>query len=200
MQYTLLKKTMTLSHVWRVIISTFSQIFKMKIRLWSQVGKTIPWIVCLLGLLSYDATAGELPQHCKLMGIKSDKLELKTGGNQLVFIHNISDVDMFLSFVPEADPGAQAGWTSRINQNKWSAISLNKDHLSFECVEVKPGHEQQISCQGVLSVCQIKPEDLPKNITGSFWVSENNNLTKVLQTVSSRGFQLPNNTDEAGDL
>lgn len=140
----------------------------------------------------------DLPKSCNLVGITSDNLTLKGQKERLVFIHNISETDLYLSHISNDDPGAQAGWTSRINKNKWSVLKLDKTELSFQCVEYRPGHEQQTSCQNKLSVCQIIPAEKPTNDSGNYWVAENLTLSKLLQAVSSRGFQLNSNNDDVG--
>ncbi|WP_367608054.1 hypothetical protein [Legionella sp. W05-934-2] len=153
----------------------------------------------LLAMLTLTQVyAIELPKNCHLVGIKSENLKLKTEKDRVILIHNISDSDIYLSHVSSNDPGAQAGWTSRVDKNKWSALKLGKMEIRFQCVEVKPGHEQQISCQNILSVCRVAPIEQPKNGNGSYWVTENQTLSNMLEAVSSRGFQLTADDEDNG--
>lgn len=158
--------------------------------------KTFYIATALLFIL--NAYAMELPQNCHLVSIKSENMNLKGQKERLIFIHNMSKMDLYLSHISKDDPGVQAGWTSRINKNKWNVLKLGKKEMTFQCVEFKPGHEQQISCQNILSVCQIVPAEKPVNDKGNYWVAENQSLSKILETVSSRGFQLISNDEKDG--
>lgn len=149
-------------------------------------------------LLIFKGYATALPKNCDLLGVQADNLLLKGKTVRLVFIHNISGTDLYLTHVPvdkSEDAGMQAGWTSRINKNKWNVIKIGKKPLKFQCVEYRPGHEQLVSCQNNISVCHIGVSEYPDKDSGDYWVAENQSLSNALQTVSSRGFQLTKNKE-----
>ncbi len=146
--------------------------------------------------------ASSLPENCNLIGIKTKQLVLKGKKERLVFIHNISNMDVYLTRISVDDPGAQAGWTTRINKQRWSVVKLDEASLVFQCIEYRPGHEQLTSCQNIIYACQLEPQEKPINDVGSYWVAENMSLSSALQKVGSRGFQLIKHKSkkESGDL
>ena len=70
---------------------------------------------------------------------------------------------------------ANAGWSSFLTPQHWSAISLSeKKAFNLSCEMIHPGKVEQLNCAHSLSVC------VPKQVTFSvpmknknFWVAEN---------------------------
>src|ERR1700758_2567039 len=126
---------------------------------------------CLL-LLSSALMAAEsiLPKGCQAVKVQGNSVTVEAEKNSLVFIHNLTEVDLWIVH-PVDDPGASAGWTSRLQANKWSALSLEKGPFVLNCIESRPGHEQQIPCEEAIAVCSWKKVKFPENIKGTFWVA-----------------------------
>jgi hypothetical protein len=108
----------------------------------------------------------------------------------LVMIHNLSKSDLWITH-PVSDPSAAAGWSSRLKSDNWSALALDKNDFELSCVESKPGHEQQVPCQSVLSVCRWSAVQMSAKETGTFWAGENMVLSELLSHLGGRGFKIP---------
>ncbi len=71
-------------------------------------------------------------------------------------------------------------------------MALGTKPFDLNCIESKPGHEQQISCVNVLTACQWSNVKHPDN-SGTFWAAEDMSLKAILAELGSRGFILPDN-------
>lgn len=148
----------------------------------------------MLGVLliaSWGAQADSLfPYECKPMTVSTGTVKLPEGAPGLVMIHNVSDVDLWITH-PISDPSASAGWSSRLQTNRWTAFAQGDKAFELSCIESKPGHEQQVPCSGVLALCQwlnIKTTD--KQPT-PYWAGENMSLPELLGHLGQRGYALP---------
>lgn len=148
--------------------------------------------VCYLFLLSSYAIAGEstLPKGCQAVTVQGDIVTVQAKKNSLVFIHNLSSADLWITH-PVEDAGASAGWTSRVQSENWSALALEKGSFVLNCIESRPGHEQQIPCEGAIAVCAWKRAKFPSNAQGNFWASEDMSLSGLIAAVGARGFVIP---------
>lgn len=132
-----------------------------------------------------------LPKGCQAIPVQGESVTLKAKKNKLVFIHNISNLDLWITH-PVTDPGASAGWTSRLQAGKWSALVVDKPTFILNCIESRPGHEQQVPCEGVIAVCKWKGVKIPASAQGNtFWVAEDLSLDGLTAAVGGRGFVLP---------
>jgi hypothetical protein len=151
-------------------------------------------ILAALGvlLLSSSVMAAEstLPVGCQAVKVQGDVVTVEAKKNSLVFIHNLTSADLWITH-PVADPGASAGWTSRIKGEQWSALSLDKGPFVLNCIESRPGHEQQVPCEGAIAVCQWKKAKFPENAQGTFWAAEDMSLSALTAAVGARGYVLP---------
>lgn len=149
-------------------------------------------IACGLLLLSNSIMAIEstLPVGCQAVKVQGDAVTVNSEKKSLVFIHNLTSVDLWITH-PVDDPGANAGWTSRLQSEKWSALSLEKGPFILNCIESRPGHEQQIPCEGAIAVCQWSKVKFPENAQGTFWASEDKSLDALTAAVGARGYVLP---------
>ncbi len=146
------------------------------------------FLLCINVLV--NAETNNLPSSCKSLPIKGTSAMLTAKKPVLVMIHNSTKTDIWLTH-PVSDPGASAGWSSRLQADNWSALALDKDSFELSCIESKPGHEQQVPCNSVISLCKWSSVSLPSKEKGSYWAGENLNLTKLISHLSGRGFKLP---------
>ena len=145
---------------------------------------------CFLLLSSYVFAESTLPVGCQAVAVQGEAVTLKSKKSKLVFIHNISNSDVWITH-PVTEPGASAGWTSRLQSGNWSALAVNKPSFILNCIESKPGHEQQVPCEGAIAVCQWSGVKIPSNDQGTFWAGEDQSLAALTAAVGARGFVLP---------
>ncbi|MBA2656807.1 MAG: hypothetical protein H0U70_07445 [Tatlockia sp.] len=131
----------------------------------------------------------KLPSSCKAVEMNEAAFILSTEKPTLVMISNLSKVDLWLTH-PSSDSGASAGWSSRLEAGNWSALALEEKSFEINCIESKPGHEQQIPCAKAISACKWPMVKSDKE-KGSFWAGENMNLPALISHLEGRGFKLP---------
>lgn len=155
-------------------------------------------VLCLL-LLSLNSYSVEPPPSgCKTIHFSGSTVVLSKESPSLVLLHNLSDVDLWVTH-PIIDPGASAGWSSRLEPKHWSALALNNKTFELGCIESKPGHEQQISCAGVLAICRwegMTDASLAQK-EQVFWAVENMPLPDLLESLNQRGFKKGDSIDES---
>lgn len=153
--------------------------------------KIVLWICTLL--LSLPAIAANvLPKGCTPIAVQQDTVTIKNKKPRLVFIHNTTENDLWITH-QVVDSGANAGWSSRLQANKWSALVVAKGPFAIECIESKPGHEQQIPCPGAIVMCQWKKSKMPKDHKGDYWAAEDMTLRALMAAIGDKGFKIPNN-------
>ncbi|GGI87203.1 hypothetical protein [Legionella impletisoli] len=150
------------------------------------------FVPLLLGVVAFHAQAEEtLPFGCKPVAVTEETVKLKASKSALVMIHNWSTSDLWITH-PVSDPGASAGWSSRLQAGNWSALALTEKEFELSCIESKPGHEQQIPCSGVLSVCKYTNIAWPLKSDGStYWAGEDQSLNALKSYIGRRGFVIP---------
>ncbi len=148
-------------------------------------------LILLSGLLLSAAVSAEsvLPSGCQAIAVQGESLTLQAKKNKIIFIHNITQHDLWITH-PASDQGASAGWSSRLQSSNWSALALDKGPFELSCIESRPGHEQQIPCEGAIEVCQWDKVKFPENSKGTFWASEDMSLSALTATIGGRGFIL----------
>lgn len=145
----------------------------------------------LLLLLTVEARADEgFPPSCQPIAVQSDSLVLKATKPMVVLFHNLSGSDLWITH-PVSDPGASAGWSSRLQVGNWSALTLDKPSFELSCIESKPGHEQQVPCAGMIGVCEWRGMKIPEKLTGTFWAGEDMPLKGLIADIGGRGFVMP---------
>jgi hypothetical protein len=146
---------------------------------------------CLVLLSVYALAEPTLPTGCQPVAVRGEAVTLKSKKAKLVFIHNISKTDMWLTH-PVIDSGASAGWTSRLQSGNWSALVVDKPPFALTCIESRPGHEQQLPCEGAIAVCQWLSVKIPNNLqNGTFWAAEDKSLDALTAAIGGRGLILP---------
>ncbi len=131
-----------------------------------------------------------LPAGCQPVAVQGESVTLKSKNSKLVFIHNLTTSDLWITH-PVTNAGASAGWTSRLQGGNWSALALDKPPFILTCIESKPGHEQQVPCEGAIAVCQWSNVKTPANAQGTFWAAEDMSLPALKAAIGGRGFTLP---------
>lgn len=148
-------------------------------------------LLLVMGLMNGQVFAEDnRPSSCQPQAVQGDSVTLSTKKAVLVMIHNLSQTDLWITH-PVTEASANAGWTSRLQANQWSALVLDKESFELTCIESKPGHEQQIPCVGVIAVCQWPTVTIPEQQTGTYWAGENMDLPDLTTHLGSRGFVLP---------
>ncbi len=130
-----------------------------------------------------------MPKGCLPLSIKTESAWLKTKKPMLFLMMNNGDNDLWLVH-PVDDPGASAGWTSKIEPRHWSAILINKD-FELNCIESLPGHEQHISCEQVLALCSYPSLKINPSLMGNAWMAENLPIRALITELGQRGLQVP---------
>lgn len=174
----------------------------------NQRGRLLTLLFCAMSALLYimpgsalATTDNILPTGCTPITISSESANLPLKKKPvLILIHNLTQTDLWLTH-PVTEPSASAGWNSRIEKSKWSAFlldspSLHGSSFEFQCVESKPGHEQQISCAEAISLCRLSVKMPPQKDLGSFWAGENLSLKELMAHLGRRGFELLDNNLE----
>jgi hypothetical protein len=145
-------------------------------------------LLCMLSSLSY-AEEG-FPKGCQPVSVLDTPLILKTTKPPvLALVHNLSNSEVWVTH-PVADPGASAGWSSKLQGGNWSAMALQNDTFELNCIESRPGHEQQVPCAGVLAICLWQATKMPAG-EGTYWAGEDMSLAALTAHLGGRGFVLP---------
>ncbi len=131
-----------------------------------------------------------LPVGCEPIAVQGESVTLKSKNNKLIFIHNLTSSDLWITH-PVTNPGASGGWTTRLQSDNWSALAVDKPPFELNCIESRPGHEQQVPCEGSIAVCQWKGVKTPKGDQGTFWVAEDMSLSALTAAIGARGFIVP---------
>lgn len=150
--------------------------------------KVLISLCCLVSAaVSAQAT---LPSGCQPIVVQGEAVSIKANKAKLIFINNLAKTDLWITH-PVDEPSASAGWTTRLQSGNWSALTVNKGPFVLNCIESKPGHEQQIPCEGAITVCQWNKMKMPASAQSTFWVAEDKTLAELITAVGGRGFVIP---------
>jgi hypothetical protein len=132
-----------------------------------------------------------LPTGCVALVIKNDIVSLSKDKNKFLFIHNLSQDNIWLVSQIENN-NLQSVLSSKMDAGSWSALILNQESkdIKFSCIESKPGHEQKISCQEALAICQWPNTKIPEDRKGVFFVAENMDLPSLTAYSERNGYSL----------
>ena len=146
----------------------------------------------ILFFSSWNVIADEvLPASCKPIVIDGESAILAVTQPSLIVLHNLSETDLWITH-PVSEPGASAGWSSRLQAGNWSALALQEKSFEISCIESKPGHEQQIPCKDVLAACGWMNVTMPsQEVSGPYWAGEDMSLSALIAYLGRRGFVLP---------
>lgn len=149
-------------------------------------------VFCILFMLVVNGYAQEvLPTGCVAVVVKNENVNLKAKKSMYIFIHNLSENDVWLINQTEKN-NLQSTLSSKMVAGSWSALVVNQDikKLKFSCIESKPGHEQKISCQDVLAICQWPNTKIPEDNKGVFFVAESMDLSGLTAYSERNGYSL----------
>ncbi len=142
------------------------------------------------GVSSWVWAQNNAPSSCRPIAVRGDSVMFSTTKPVLMIIHNLSGGDLWITH-PVADPGASAGFSSLLGANQWSALVVDKKSFELTCIESKPGHEQQIACEGQLVICKWPKVKISLKQRGTYWAAENMNWSDLRTYLGGRGFSLP---------
>ncbi|KTD76524.1 hypothetical protein [Legionella waltersii] len=144
-------------------------------------------------LLFSNALVAEtiMPDGCQGLQVQGEAVTIVAKKSKLILIHNTSQHDIWITH-PVSDPGASAGWTSKISTGNWSALVVDKPNFILNCIESTPGHEQQTPCEGAIVACKWKGVKIPTSNQGTFWAGEDMSLSGLKTALGGRGFVIPN--------
>jgi hypothetical protein len=100
---------------------------------------------------------------------------------RVYLIHNLTRGIVMVNHV-KADPGASAGWMTKMNPDNWLALAMNQPNFGFACMSYNPPQLRMVDCQSVIGVCSFKP----KNNLGNYWLAQNENILDILKILAQR--------------
>lgn len=145
----------------------------------------------LLGMIGcwfvYNCYAIEqFPTGCNPIQIKED-VALSVKKTTLLMLHNLSDADLWVIH-PAKKTGGSEEWSTHFTADHWGALVLDQSAYQLTCIESRPGHEQQVSCQDSLAICEWPSVTLPKDIKGTFSPGENKILPQLIAYLGRQGY------------
>jgi hypothetical protein len=144
--------------------------------------------LCFLILVG-NSWAADFPNRCIGIPIRDLTVILSADRPSVVLLNNVSRSDIWITH-PVPEPSASAGWNSRLQPGNWSALALNEKQFEISCIESKPGHEQQVPCSSVISVCRFHHVKSTEPATATFWIGENMDLDSLHTIIGQRGFEI----------
>jgi len=150
----------------------------------------ILYFFCFLVLSSLVRAESTLPVGCNAVAVQGEAVTLQVKKNSLVFIHNLTSTDIWITH-PVTDPSVNDGVSSRLQAGNWSSLAVDKGPFVLNCIESRPGHEQQVPCEGAIAVCKWKKVKTPANTKGTFWAAEDMSLSALTAAIGARGFKIP---------
>jgi len=132
-----------------------------------------------------------LPKGCQALKVQGSSVSVQSKKNSLFFIHNLTPIDLWITH-QVVDPDVSAGLSSHLQSKNWSALSLGTGSFVLNCIESRPGHEQEVPCEGAITVCKLKKVKFPQQIKGTVWAPENMSLSGLTAAVGTLGYVLPN--------
>lgn len=143
------------------------------------------FILLIMNFLVYGQTT--FPKGCNPVAVEGETIKLNIKEPVVFLINNDSDSVLWVTH-PVDNPSASAGWSSQLEKKRWSALLVDKNKFELSCIESKPGHEQQIPCEGMLSICEWSKLKIPPVAKGTFWVAENMSLNALINHLGGKGF------------
>jgi hypothetical protein len=135
------------------------------------------------------------PPSCKPFALHGESIALPIGIPRIIMLHNLSESDIWITHqASESETDSSPDLSSRLQSNRWSALALDQHALTLHCIESKPGHEQGISCEQALAVCEWHTLSRPQHKQAIFWAAENMTLPPLIAYIGRLGFELPQTT------
>ena len=128
------------------------------------------------------------PAGCEPLVVRNNQIELPTAvKSSIIMLHNLSTTDLWVTY-SAIEHSVATKASQHLTTGNWSAFALKKESFAFNCIESRPGHEQQIACVDVLAVCQWPHGKGPEKT--SFLIAENMSLSSLIAYIGRKGFVL----------
>lgn len=151
--------------------------------------KVVLLIISLVAGLSSSYAEEMYPKGCQPIILRGENIKLAVTKPAVFLLHNLSASELWLTH-PNRSDVMSAGWSSRLQAGYWSALTTDEKNFILNCIESRPGHEQQISCADVMAVCKFPNVTLPENTSGTFWAGEDRPVGPLIAYIKRRGFLL----------
>jgi hypothetical protein len=136
-----------------------------------QVKNKMRLTILLLMVLSKCWASEYFPKGCQAISISDDQMQFEVKPHHLLFFHNLSEKQIWLANanLPKLTRGLTA--------SSWSVLYAPNLPLSWRCIQSEQGHEQRVSCQEVVAVCQWSAK-APKTMkqVEMLWLLENQTI------------------------
>lgn len=130
------------------------------------------FIFLILNLCSNLVLAKEyLPTGCQAVALQGMNIDSIPTTKKLYFFHNISGKEIWLA--NRQSPKLTVG----MQPEAWNILYAPQQPLSWRCIQVETGHEQQVACQEVMALCEWAaqaPDSL--NTKSASWLVENQSI------------------------
>lgn len=136
------------------------------------------------------------PVNCvrKGVGIKDWKVVARKNPlatkTQLLLLTNVRKQPIYIDMYKK-DPGASAGWLTRLDPQNWSALTTGMKHFAFVCLQ-QNGNKglRKVDCGHYINGCWMTVNRKPHPNDGSYWVVDNKLLQAAYLIMNQRGFKL----------
>ena len=147
----------------------------------------------ILSLVTYAGEHGDMQVDCRAKQIRfvHDKVWLNQNITRpeahLYIIHNLDKTHFWLNHDSE-DP-MNAGWSSQIGADHWSAIQMSQTKFNLTCTEITSAGTKELDCARLLRVCLVTNVQSPaKDQLSSYWVAEDQTRPDFYKAIVARGF------------
>ncbi len=143
----------------------------------------------ILSLFFLSHGFAAVPKGCEPLSTVKDSIHIKSKKLGVYYFHNMSKSNIYLAFVDDGS-GRLSRLTSLISPNNYSAISLEDQSVSINCVESRPGSEQRMDCRGLIDVCQMAKIKGNSAKQKAVWLASDMSLTGVNAKLAYSGLKL----------
>lgn len=116
-------------------------------------------------------------KHCQPVAVSGESMALTTKKPAFFLIQNTASSDVWLS---HSSTDREGDMTIRIAPRQWSALILKQSNFTINCIESRPGHEQQLPCDSLLTVCQAEKIRIPSAEQNTHFMTNNVRRTLAL--------------------
>ena len=147
---------------------------------------------CFFLLSSLAWAESTLPVGCQAVKVQGESVKLTFEKSKLAFVHNLTNTDLWVTH-SGASYNTDSSWAGRLQAGNWSALVVDKPPFILNCIESRPGHEQQVPCEGAIAVCLWLGVDVSdkQDGQGALWTEEDKSFSALTAAVGARGLVLP---------
>lgn len=143
----------------------------------------------LIGCIKTLEASDFFPSDCKIIEHTNPTLTLSSKEPRLFLIRNQLESELWLAI--RARSALPIETNSRLEKGKVLGFVTDVNPIEFYCVEVRPGHEQQVSCHESIMVCEWEKMTIPDKMRPPLWVVENFDMAALVPALSAQGFSSP---------